>query len=321
MGIKWGVLGTANIADYGMIPGLLASKHSEAYMIAGRKQEKVDAYVEKFGFKRGVIGYENLLSDPDIQAVYIALPNNLHKEWVIKALEAGKHVLCEKPMALNKKDAEEMFAKASEKGLILMEAYAYLHSPYVESLKNDVKSGIIGDIDFIETAFYTQGYEEDFRLHKELGGGMIYDLGCYCTTMILSLIDSKPDLVKAVAEMTDENVDFSAAAIMRFKNGTRAAFNAGMVLGRNARYDRLYIKGTKGSLVSSVEYNQSGHLTYEINTESGIIIREIEAPNNYSLEADNLSLSLLGNEKPLISPEFSLKNSELLDTLLSEIGY
>lgn len=269
----------------------------------------------------GVIGYENLLSDPDVQAVYIALPNNLHKEWVIKALEAGKHVLCEKPMALNKKDAEEMFAKASEKGLILMEAYAYLHSPYVESLKNDVKSGIIGDIDFIETAFYTQGYEEDFRLHKELGGGMIYDLGCYCTTMILSLIDSKPDLVKAVAEMTDENVDFSAAAIMRFKNGTRAAFNAGMVLGRNARYDRLYIKGTKGSLVSSVEYNQSGHLTYEINTESGKIIREIEAPNNYSLEADNLSLSILGNEKPLISPEFSLKNSELLDTLLSEIGY
>lgn len=321
MGIKWGVLGTANIADYGMIPGLLASKHSEAYMIAGRKQEKVDAYVEKFGFKRGVIGYENLLSDPDVQAVYIALPNNLHKEWVIKALEAGKHVLCEKPMALNKKDAEEMFAKASEKGLILMEAYAYLHSPYVESLKNDVKSGIIGDIDFIETAFYTQGYEEDFRLHKELGGGMIYDLGCYCTTMILSLIDSKPDLVKAVAEMTDENVDFSAAAIMRFKNGTRAAFNTGMVLGKNARYDRLYIKGTKGSLVSSVEYNQSGHLTYEINTESGKIIREIEAPNNYSLEADNLSLSLLGNEKPLISPEFSLKNSELLDTLLSEIGY
>ena len=321
MGIKWGVLGTANIADYGMIPGLLASKHSEAYMIAGRKQEKVDAYVEKFGFKRGVIGYENLLSDPDVQAVYIALPNNLHKEWVIKALEAGKHVLCEKPMALNKKDAEEMFAKASEKGLILMEAYAYLHSPYVESLINDVKSGIIGDIDFIETAFYTQGYEEDFRLHKELGGGMIYDLGCYCTTMILSLIDSKPDLVKAVAEMTDENVDFSAAAIMRFKNGTRAAFNAGMVLGKNARYDRLYIKGTKGSLVSSVEYNQSGHLTYEINTESGKIIREIEAPNNYSLEADNLSLSILGNEKPLISPEFSLKNSELLDTLLSEIGY
>lgn len=321
MGIKWGVLGTANIADYGMIPGLLASKHSEAYMIAGRKQEKVDSYVEKFGFKRGVIGYENLLSDPDVQAVYIALPNNLHKEWVIEALEAGKHVLCEKPMALNKKDAEEMFAKASEKGLILMEAYAYLHSPYVESLKNDVKSGIIGDIDFIETAFYTQGYEEDFRLHKELGGGMIYDLGCYCTTMILSLIDSKPDLVKAVAEMTDENVDFSAAAIMRFKNGTRAAFNAGMVLGKNARYDRLYIKGTKGSLVSSVEYNQSGHLTYEINTESGKIIREIEAPNNYSLEADNLSLSLLGNEKPLISPEFSLKNSELLDTLLSEIGY
>lgn len=321
MGIKWGVLGTANIADYGMIPGLLASKHSESYMIAGRKQEKVDAYVEKFGFKRGVIGYENLLSDPDVQAVYIALPNNLHKEWVIKALEAGKHVLCEKPMALNKKDAEEMFAKASEKGLILMEAYAYLHSPYVESLINDVKSGIIGDIDFIETAFYTQGYEEDFRLHKELGGGMIYDLGCYCTTMILSLIDSKPDLVKAVAEMTDENVDFSAAAIMRFKNGTRAAFNAGMVLGKNARYDRLYIKGTKGSLVSSVEYNQSGHLTYEINTESGKIIREIEAPNNYSLEADNLSLSILGNEKPLISPEFSLKNSELLDTLLSEIGY
>lgn len=321
MSIKWGVLGTANIADYGMIPGLQLAEDCEPYAIAGRNQAKVDKYVNKFGFTKGYVGYEKLLADSEVQAVYVPLPNNLHKEWVIKAIEAGKHVLCEKPLAMNHNEAQEMYAKAKEHGVILMEAYAYLHSPYVKTLQQDIKSGIIGDVQFIETAFYTQGYEEDFRLHKELGGGMIYDLGCYCTTMILSLIDSPITMVKAVAEMTDEDVDFSTAAILKFENGARAAFNVGMVLGSNARYDRLYIKGTQGTIISSVEYNQSGHLTYIIQSDKGVIQREIDAPNNYKLEIENLSRSIEGTETPWVTPEFSLKNSKLLDTLLKEIGY
>ena len=130
-----------------------------------------------FGIKKGYVGYEDLIADPEIQAVYIPLVNNLHKEWVIRALKAGKSVLCEKPLALNAKEAEEMFDAARENNAVLMEAYAYLHSPYIASLKEDIKSGIIGDVDYIETAFIGQALLDDFRLHKEMGGGAAYDRG------------------------------------------------------------------------------------------------------------------------------------------------
>lgn len=319
--IKWGVLGTANIADYGMIPGALQAANCELYAIAGRRQEKVDLYMEKFGFKVGYVGYEKLVADPDVKAIYVPLPNDIHKEWVIKALRAGKHVLCEKPLAMNAAEAEEMYKVAEECGVYLMEAYAYLHSPYVKALKDDISSGVIGDILFIESAFYTQGYDEDFRLHKEFGGGMVYDLGCYCTTLILSLIDSEPNMVKAVAEMTEEGVDYSTAAIMRFENGVRAAFNVGMTLGRNARYDRTYIRGTKGYIESPVEYNQTGLLTYTVVADGVKTVREVDAPNNYKLEVENLSRAIMGEETLLVKPEFSIKNARLLDTILKEIGY
>ena len=152
MAVKWGVLGTANIAKGCTIPGMKMADNCEIYAIAGRNETKVDNYRNEFGFSKAYIGYEKLLEDPEVQAVYIPLPNSLHKEWVIKALKAGKNVLCEKPMALNADDAREMFAVAKENNVILMEAYAYLHSPYIASLKADLASGIIGDVDYLSVA-------------------------------------------------------------------------------------------------------------------------------------------------------------------------
>ena len=323
MSVKWGVLGTANIAQGCTIPGMKDASNCELFAIAGRNEAKVNDYKERFGFEKGYVGYDKLLEDPDVQAVYIPLPNSLHKEWVIKALKAGKHVLCEKPMALNADDAREMFAAAKENNVILMEAYAYLHGQYIESLKSDIKSGVIGDIDFIETAFYTQGYEEDIRLYKELGGGAVYDLGCYCTTMILSLIDSDIDYVKADAEFNDKGADVFASGLMKFKNGARAAFNVGMVLGEdtNSRFDRLYVHGSKGSIRSEVEYNQEGEASYRIITSEGVTERKISVPQNYKLEAEQLGRCILDGEKPHITPEFSIMNSMLIDTVLKEIGY
>lgn len=216
-----------------------------------------------------------------------------------------------------------MFDTARENNVILMEAYAYLHSPYMEALKQEVASGFLGEIQYIETAFLTQGYDEDFRLHKELGGGMIYDLGCYCTTMILSLIDSEPEYVKAIAEMTDEGVDAFSAAIMKFKNGVRASFNVGMILGKNsnARFDRLYIHGTKGDIKSEVEYNQEGDLCYRVITGGNEQKRCVNASSNYTLEIEQMGRCILNNDVPHVSPEFSLKNAKLLDRLLDEVDF
>ncbi len=321
--VKWGILGTANIASWGMIPGMKLADNCELYAIAGRSKQKADDYREKFGFDKAYYSYDELLADRDVAAVYIPLPNDLHMEWVLKSLKAGKHVLCEKPMAMNAAQSRQMFDTAEECGVHLMEAYAYLHSPYVKSLKETISSGAIGDIYYIETAFVTQGYKEDIRLHKERGGGEMYDLGCYCTTMILSLIDSNPEYVRASAEFSELGVDSMTAGIIRFENGVRASFNVGMILGENsdARFDRLYIHGTRGTIRSDAEYNQSGEVSYRIITPEGEEVKSVSAPNNYSLEVTQFGNCILNGEKPYVSRDFSVRNAELIDSVLSDIGY
>ena len=161
--IKWGILGTANIARYATIPGMKKAEHCELYAIAGRSLEKAHAFKNEYGFEKAYGSYDELIADKEVQAVYIPLPNNLHLKWVKAALQNGKHVLCEKPLALNADEAKEMFDCAKANGVYLMEAYAYLHSPYVQSLKDDIASGVIGEVDYIESAFITQGYKEAFR--------------------------------------------------------------------------------------------------------------------------------------------------------------
>lgn len=321
--VKWGVLGTAAIAAGCTIPGMQLAENARPYAIAGRNPEKVESFRQRFGFEKAYVGYDALLADKDVQAVYIPLTNDLHKEWVIKALRAGKHVLCEKPMALCAQDAREMFAAAKENGVLLMEAFAYLHNPFMKNLIGDVKNGVIGDLMYIDTAFVTQGYRSDFRLHRDLGGGMLYDVGCYCTTMILSLTDSPVKRTLAMAEKTAEGVDAFTSALVTFENGVRASFDVGMVLGENscARYDRLFIHGTEGDIRSEAEYNGSGTLKYRIIKGGKVTEKAIPVPQNYSLEISQLSRCIQEGGTPGVSEEFTLRNAELLDRLLKDIDY
>ena len=330
--VNWAILAPGRIANSmatamnGVIDGKLPDfdgRKIKLYAVASRNKEKAEAFAKKWNFQKSYGSYEELLNDQNVDAVYIANPHAFHHEWVIKALKKGKHVLCEKPLALNAGEVLEMFETAKKNGVYLMEAYAYLHSPYMKSLRNDVKSGIIGDVDFIDTAFVTQGYKEDIRLYKEQGGGAMYDLGCYCTTMILSLVDSEPETVKAVADFSDKGVDEITTGFICFKNGARASFNVGMILGKNTntRVDRLYIHGTKGFIKSDVEYNQSGKLCYQVVTNSGVVERCIDVPQNYSLETEQLGKCILEGAKPFIPQEFSLKNAILMDAVFKETGY
>ena len=132
--VKWGILGTANVARWGMIPGMKKAGNCEMYAIAGRSAEKAADFKEKYGFEKSYGSYDELLKDEEVQAVYIPLPNDIHLKWVEAALHAGKHVLCEKPMAMNAAENRQMYKTARECGRYLMEAYAYLHSPFMESL-------------------------------------------------------------------------------------------------------------------------------------------------------------------------------------------
>ncbi len=321
--VKWGVLGTANIARGCTIPGMQLVDTCELYAIAGRDINKATKFKDEFGFQKAYGSYEQLIEDSEVQAIYIPLPNGLHLKWVKEALQHKKHVICEKPLALNASAARDMFETAKANGVILMEAYAYLHSPYIKSLKADIDAGLIGDIDYIESEFLTQGYSEDIRLYKDQGGGAMYDLGCYCTTMILSLIDSTPTSVIANARYTELGVDELTNAIIKFKNGVNSTFTVGMILGKDSgsRFDKLYIHGSKGAIRSDVEFNQSGELSYKIYLDKEIIERKISVPQNYSLEIAQLNSCILNGESQHITPDFSIKNAELMDEVFRKIGY
>lgn len=327
--VKWGVLGTAGIAAGCTIPGMKLAKNVELYAIAGRDAKKAELFKERFGFQKAYGSLDALLEDPEVEAVYIPLPNHLHYEWIMKAIDAGKSVLCEKPMAPSAKEARELYAAAKAKGVFLMEAFAYLHSPYVSQLKCDVDSGIIGDIRYIESAFITSDYDrDDIRLHRSMYGGATYDLGCYCTSLILSILGKKPQEVIASAEFGKDNVDVMSQVMMRFDNDVRASYRVGMIFepGMSRRMDRTYIHGSKGCIKSDVEYNGDGELSYTVyfNEPDGTvkqIERKISAEQNYALETQQLSNCILGKETPHVTEEFSVMNAELLDMILERIGY
>lgn len=322
--VKWGVLGTAGIAKSCTIPGMQMAENCELYAIAGRNKEKAEQFKEEFGFEKAYGSYDELLADDNIQAVYIPLPNDLHYEWVMKAIDAGKNILCEKPLAPTKKQVEELFAAAESKGVLLMEAFAYLHTPYITEIKSLVDAGTIGDIKYIESAFLTSDYNlSNIRMRRENFGGGLYDLGCYCTSLITWLLEKEPKSVMAFAEFSEEKVDKFASALLIYDNGVRAAFSSGMNLETEMdhRHDRLYIYGTKGYVKSDVEYNQAGELSYRVCVDSVETLKKVTVPQNYSLEISQLGRCILDGEKPHVSKEFSIMNANVLGQVLDAAGY
>ena len=322
--IKWGVLGTAGIARGCTIPGMQQADNCEMYAIAGRSMEKAEAFRAEFGFQKAYDSYEALLADPEVEAVYIPLPNELHCEWTIKALNAKKHVLCEKPLAPTLEEIERMIAAAEENGVLLMEAFAYLHSPIVAAVKAELDAGAIGDVLYMESAFLTSDYKlSNIRMRRETFGGCTYDLGCYCTSQILWMLGEEPENVQAVAQFSDQNVDILTTAILSFQSGKKACFQSGMLLAteQDKRIDRLQIHGTKGAIKSEVEFNQAGELSYTLITDAGAQVKTVSAPQNYRLEVEQLGRCIAEGEKQHVTHEFTRMNARTLDRVLKEIGY
>ena len=319
--VKWGVLGTADIARGQTIPGMQLAEHCELYAIAGRKIEKARDYQQVFGFQKAYGSYDELLNDPEVEAVYIPLPNDLHCEWSMKALKAKKHVLCEKPLAVSEAQAEEMFRTAEENGVLLMEAFAYLHSPFVQAVKAELDAGTIGDIRYFESAFITgRRPDTDIRLRKETYGGALYDLGCYAISMAMWMLGKEPDTVRATAQFSEKQIDLFTSALLLYGNGTVANLDCGMLL-PTGRLDRFHIHGTLGEIVSPVEFNQCGEIPYTIIRNGISETKIVTAPNNYALEAEQLSRCILFGEKPHVSKAFSLLTARVTDRILKEIGY
>jgi predicted dehydrogenase len=322
--INWGVIGTAGIAKGCTIPGMLQAENCNLYAIAGRSMEKAKAYQEAFGFQVAYDSYEDLLADANVEAVYIPLPNELHYTWTIKALQAKKHVLCEKPLAPTPAQMQEMYDCAKENGVILMEAFAYLHSPLMGAIREEVKSGKIGDVLYMESQFITSDYDvSNIRMRKETYGGATYDLGCYTTTQILWMLDEEPVKVQAVADFSERGIDTYTSGLLTFADGKKASFICAMVLAtdKDRRIDCLRIHGTKGDIRCDAQFNQCGELAYTLTVGDEQCVKTVSTPHNYKLEVEQLGRCITEGEQPHVSEAFSMKNARLLQKILSIIGY
>jgi len=323
--VKWGVMGTAKIAKRATIPSMQRAENCELFAIAGRSFEKAQAFQAEFGFQKAYGSYAELLDDPEVEAVYIPLPNDLHYEWTLKALKAKKHVLCEKPLAPTVAQMEEMMKTAEENGVVLMEAFAYLHTPFTKAIKAELDRGAIGEPLYMESAFITWSRSmADVRMHKDLFGGCAYDLGCYNTSQILWMLGEEPETVQAVATYSPEGVDLFTTGLLTFASGKTASFQCGFVLApedRSKRIDRFQIHGTKGFIKSEVEFNQTGELSYILSVDGKAETKTISVPENYGLEVEQLGRCITDGEQPYVPHSFTLMNGRVMEKVLASINY
>ncbi len=225
--LNWGLLSTARI-NRALIPPLNASKRTRLLAVASRSQSSAEAYAREWNIPRALGSYEALLADPEIDVVYNPLPNNLHAEWTIKALRAGKHVLCEKPMTLTLAELDEIIAASRETGKIVTEAFMYRHHPQTLKVKEMVESGSLGRLQLIRGAFtFTLTREGNYRSDPAMGGGSIWDVGCYPISYARTLVGAEPLEVFGWQVEGPSGVDESFVGQMRFEGGVLAQFDCG----------------------------------------------------------------------------------------------
>lgn len=244
--LRWGVISTANIGRGAVNPAIQASSNGTLDAVASRDAGKARAFAEMSGIQKSYGSYEALLVDPDIDAVYIPLPNGGHAEWTIRAAERGKHVLCEKPMALSVEQCREMQRAADANGVKLMEAFMYRFHPRTERAIELARSGALGTIRSIRSAFTFRIWRDnDVRLDPTLGGGALWDVGCYCVNVSRTMANGEPKEVQAWASWSERGVDTHLNGVLHFENGVIAHFDCSLDMERREFYD---VGGSHGSM-------------------------------------------------------------------------
>ena len=223
MGLRWGLLGCARICRRGLIPGIRASESGTLVGLASRDGGQAKAWAEEFGIPKSYGSYEELIADPEIDAVYIPLPNELHKPWTIKAADAGKHVLCEKPLALDADEARAMAEHCRSRGVLLMEGFMWRHQPRTLAIRDLVDGGAIGDLRLVRASFSFPIDPSDWRLDPARGGGPIWDVGCYGVNTARLFAKGEPTRIEAVGRRGPTGVDLSVAAVLHFPGDVLAA--------------------------------------------------------------------------------------------------
>ena len=287
--VGWGILGAAHIARRALLPAIRESSNGRIVAMASRDPARATEMLSPYPDAKALDSYEALLADPEVEAVYNPLPNTLHKEWTVRALEAGKHVLCEKPIAVNARDAEEMAATAERTGRYLMEAFMYRFHPSVRDF-----IGGIRDVLHVEAGFgFTARNPADIRLNRELGGGALLDVGCY-TVSVSRWILGEPVGVAAGARMGD-GVDLSTSALLTFADGASASVWCSV---ESPEEERLLVV-TRAGVLERVKPFTSRH----------------DPHDPYRLMAESFADSVLHDRPVAIPPSESIANMRVLDRI------
>jgi len=321
--LRWGVLGYARIARLSLIPAIQRASNSEFLAIASRDEAKLAACRSQFNAPRTYHGYDELLRDPEVDAVYIPLPNSLHREWTIRAAERGKHVLCEKPIALNAAECREMIASCAANKITLMEAFMYRYTNRTQRVLEVLRSGVLGEIKFVSSTFrFLLTRPGDVRLKPELGGGSLYDVGCYPVNFAGMVVDEIAREQGAAALMPasvsvecvrEGGVDMILSALVKYSSGLIASLNCGLNAQKRVCSE---IIGTQGALeIPDTFWDQAGTLTLTTGEECREI--PVEQSDRYGLEVDDFADAVLNRRTPRLSLAETLRNMEVMDRLFA----
>jgi len=316
--IRWGVLSTARIGTETVIPAMQLGEYCTISAIASRQLEKAQAAARQLGIKKAYGSYEELLSDPDIDAVYIPLPNHLHVSWAIKALNAGKHVLCEKPIGLNAAEAKKLLDTSRKfPHLKVMEAFMYRHHPQWQWAKQRVIEGKIGELRTIQTFFsYYNTNPDNIRNKADIGGGGLMDIGCYCISLSRFIFGAEPWRVCGIIE-EDPNmkVDRLTSGILEFASGS-STFTCATQL---APYQRVNIFGTKGRIEIEIPFNAPSDRPCKLWYGDGNRIEEVvlEVCNQYTIQGDLFSRAVLEDREVPVPLEDAVANMQVIEALIS----
>ncbi|WP_054942360.1 Gfo/Idh/MocA family protein [Paenibacillus ihuae] len=315
--LRWGIIGCAQIATGSVMPAIQESETGIIAAVASRGLEKSSAVAAEFGIGKAYGSYEELLADEEIDAVYIPLPNHLHRQWVIRAAEAGKHVLCEKPIALNSTEAAEMVEACRKAGVHLAEAYMYRHHPRIAELREIISRGDIGELRSIRGTFtYNDaGDTSNIRFKSAWGGGSLYDVGCYPLSAARLLFGAEPEAVtvQAIFSPEHDNVDMMASGLVEFPGGVSLIFDCGMWA-----YNRqlLEVLGTEGRIEIPMPFNaRFEDAEFFVHTGGEVSRFAATGANPYVRQADNFAAAVFG-DKPLVADDDPVQSMKLIEACL-----
>jgi len=309
--VKWGILSTARIGG-ALLGGARETDAAEIVAVASRSEESAQAFADAHAIPRAHGSYEALLADPGVEAVYVPLPNGMHVDWAAKALKAGKHVLCEKPMDRRPERVAHAFDVAEAAGLVLSEAFMWRHHPQTARLRALLDEGAIGELRLVRASFsFPLAGNADVRLDPALDGGALMDVGCYCVSAVRLVAGREPLSVSAEAVTGASGVDLRLTGALRFDDDMLATIDCGFDM---ARRGELEVVGADGRiLLADPWHGYAPRLVLERGEDREVI--DIDPVNSYRLELEDMAAAVVGERPPLLGREDAIGQARAIEAL------